>query len=57
MSDAYPRRRPMICVVENKFCASRRGEFSYASFLNIFMMCLGSSFGDTKKLCSYLRPF
>jgi hypothetical protein len=57
MSDAYPRRRPMICVVENKFCASRRGEFSYASFLNIFMMCLGSLFGDIKKLCSYLRPF
>jgi hypothetical protein len=43
MSVAYaaPRRHPMICVVENNFCASRRGEFSYTSFSKIFMMCLG----------------
>jgi hypothetical protein len=40
----------MICVVENNFCASRRGEFSYASFSNIFMICLQSFVGGTKKL-------
>jgi len=39
MSVAYaaPRRHPMICVVENNFCASRRGEFIYASLSGIFM--------------------